>query len=50
MRKLITLPFNIICFILAILGVILVRSKEMSIGLERRLDVFEEGRKKKKRR
>lgn len=49
MRKLLTFPFNLVCLILALFGVVLIRSKEFAVGLERKLDVFEEKKKKKQK-
>jgi hypothetical protein len=48
MRKIILLPLNILVFLLSLIGVLVVRVKERSIWMDRKLDNFENKRKKKK--
>lgn len=47
-RKLLTLPFNLICVALAPIGVLFIRTRYFALAMEKRLDVFEEVRKKNK--
>lgn len=49
-RKLLTFPFNLICGILALIGIFLIRSKEIAIGIERKIDIFEENKSNKAKR
>jgi len=48
-RKLIVLPLNILIFIFALIGVLIVRSKERSIWMDRKIEDFEKGRNRKKK-
>jgi len=48
MRKVITFPLNVIVFILALIWVVFIRVQERAIWLERKLDIFEENKGKKK--
>lgn len=47
-RKIVTLPFNIIAFVIALVFTIIIRAKEIAIGLERKIDIFEQAKGKKK--
>jgi len=49
-RKLIVFPLNLLIFILALIGVLLVRAKERSIWIDRKIENFEKARNKKQKR
>ena len=48
-RKLIVLPLNLLIFLLALIGVLLVRAKERSVWMDRKIENFEKARNRKKK-
>jgi hypothetical protein len=49
-RKLIVFPLNVLIFILALIGVLIVRAKERSIWMDRKIKKFKKSRNRKRKR